>query len=121
MRVAAGVVGLVVVGAGVAHASGLTATGSALGSGSAAVSACGSLAGVGHTVDVSGGAVVSVTVTGLPSTCNGADLSLTLTSAGTAQGGGGPVVVANGSATVTVSPAVPTGAFDDLRLVVVGP
>jgi hypothetical protein len=113
---------VLVVGCGaVARAGVLGPASDSIGAGSVVVTACGSLSGIGHSVEDSSGSVTSVTFSGLPSSCNGAELSVTLTDAGTGQGAGGPVTVVNGLATVAVSPPVPGGAFDDMRLVVVGP
>ncbi len=50
-----------------------------------------------------------------------ASLHVTLTNSGSSQGGGGPVIISSGLATVPVSPAVPNAAFNDLRLVISGP
>ena len=105
----------------IAQARVMTPSSTRLGAGTTSVTACGSLAGLGYSVANSTGSVTSLTFSGLPSSCNGASLSVRLTSSGTSQGGGGPVTIVNGSANVTVSPAVPNAAFNDIRLIVSGP
>jgi hypothetical protein len=98
-----------------------------LGAGSAAVSAC-DPDGFGISHVTVGGRVTSVTITGIADPgCTGGQLSVELTSAGAAAGGGGPVAVpADGD---TVDDAVAVGVapqplaqqVDGFSVSVVGP
>lgn len=92
-----------------------------LAGGSAGVAACGSLGSVVPDFVISSGAVTSVVLTGIPSTCNGGNLRATVTSGATSLGSGGPVTVSSGAATVPISPAVATASVTHVRLAVVGP
>lgn len=105
----------------VAHAALVTASSARLGAGTTAVGTCGSLANLGYSVVNSTGSVTSVTVTGMPSSCNNASLRLAVSNGGVLQGSGGPVTITKGSATVPVSPSVPNASVGDLRILVTGP
>jgi hypothetical protein len=111
-----------VVGAlGVAVAGPVTGTSQTIASGVTAVATCGSLGSMVIAYTISGTTVTTLTFTGIPSTCNGGQLRATVSSGSTALGAGGPVAVASGGATVTLSPAPATGSVTHVRLVIVGP
>jgi hypothetical protein len=102
--------------------AGSTAPGSTkLGAGNTAVAACGSLTGVVPDFTLAGATVTAVAFTGIPSTCNGGSLRATLTNGSTSLGAGGPVTVASGGATVTVSPAAAMASVTHVRLSITGP
>lgn len=89
--------------------------------GSAVVASCGTLTGVVPNFTISGTTVTAVVLTNIPATCNGGRVSVTVTSAGTSLGQGGPVTVASGAATVPISPAAAIASVTHVRLAVVGP
>lgn len=89
--------------------------------GSALVSSCGTLTGVVSNFTISGTTATAVVLTNIPTTCNGGRVSVTVTSAGTSLGQGGPVTVASGLATVPISPAASISSVTHVRLAVVGP
>ncbi len=121
MRRGVFVVGIValVAGAVAGSAASLPTSSSRLGEGGAVVAACGSTAGASVTYAQSAGNVTGLTVSGLPSSCNGGVLTVTLTQGGTALRTGSQTV-AGGAATVAVS-AVAASSVSDARVVVVGP
>ena len=113
---------LVLTGTVAASAAPITPTGTKLASGVAAVSACGSTAGATVTYNTRSSTVLSVTVRNLPSSCNGANLSATVSNAANADlGHGGPVVVASQTATVTMSANPTTASVTKVPIVLVGP
>jgi hypothetical protein len=89
--------------------------------GSAPVVSCGDLSGVVTNFTISSGSVTVVSLSNVPTTCDGATVNLNLTNAGTNLAAGGPVVVASGAAAVPISPSVPTGSVTHVRLVMTGP
>jgi hypothetical protein len=99
----------------------LTPSSKGLIAGSATVTSCGALTGVVTNFTISSNTVTAVLLTNIPTTCNGGSVSVTVTSAGTRLGGGGPVTVSSGGATVPISPAAPTGSVTHVRLAIVGP
>jgi hypothetical protein len=106
---------------GVAIARPVTGTSKTIGSGVAAVATCGSLTSMVIKYTISAGTVTTLAFTGIPTTCNAGLLSATVTSGTTSIGAGGPVAVASGAATVTLSPAPATGSVTNVRIVIVGP
>src|SRR5262245_47936463 len=99
-----------------------TAPGSkSLGAGNATVAACGSLTAVVPDFTLSGSTVTAVALTGIPTSCNGGSLRATLTNGSTSLGAGGPVTVASGAATVTISPAAAMANVTHVRLSITGP
>jgi hypothetical protein len=102
--------------------AGSTAPGSKkLGAGNATVAACGSLTGVVPDFTLSGSTITAVALTGIPSTCNGGSLRLTLTNGSTSLAAAGPVTVVSGAATVSISPAAATASVTHVRLSITGP
>jgi len=89
--------------------------------GSAAVTPCGNLTGVVTNFTISSNTVTAVLLSNIPTTCNGGSVTVAVTNGGTRLGGGGPVTVASGGATVPISPAVATGSVTHVRLAIVGP
>jgi hypothetical protein len=114
---------LVLATAGPASAKLLTPTSvQKVGGGRTAVASCGSLSSATLNYAVRAGTVQSLTISGLPTTCNGGSLSATLSQNGTDGGRGGPVTVSSGSATISSLSANPTTAsVTDVRIVIQGP
>jgi hypothetical protein len=112
---------LLVASAGPASARSTVPSSRSLASGSAAVGSCGSLGAAVPNFTVTGGMVTSVQLGNVPATCNGASLTMAVTSGSTALASGGPVTVASGTASVPITPSVATGAFNGIRLGIVGP
>jgi hypothetical protein len=104
-----------------ADARSLTPTSKNLVVGSAAVTSCGSLAGVVTNFTISANTVTAVLLTSIPTACNGGAVKVTVTNAGTSLGAGGPVTVTAGAATVPISPAAAIGSVTHVRLAIVGP
>lgn len=93
-----------------------------LGAGTASIAACGSLSAASVSYQVQAGAVRALTVSGLPSSCNGGQLSATLNVSGTDGGHGGPVTVSSGAATVSTLSANPSAStVTDVRISIQGP
>jgi hypothetical protein len=78
-------------------------------------------AGLSVLPNFSGTTVVSVTVSGIPSTCGGATLEATVTNGTTNGGGNATIPAAGGSVTVTLGAAPALTAGAQIDLVVVGP
>ena len=102
-------------------AGALTMTGPKLAAGQASVASCGSLAAMTVRYSVVNGSIVSAALTTIPAGCNGGQISLTLANGLAGLSAGGPVAIAAGAATVTISPATPIGQPTKLASVVVGP
>lgn len=83
-------------------------SGQSLAGGTGSVSTCGSTAAatVGYTTNGAGD-VTAATVSGLPSSCNGAAARLALTAGSTSVATAGPVTVAGGSASFALASPVP--------------
>ena len=114
--------GLVGCGAGLAEAAARSVTSRTLSAGRAAVAPCGSLDSATVGWRVADGQVTGVTVTNLPTACNGAALSATLHASGTDVGHGGPVTISSGTAVIgglSANPA-PT-SVSGVALSAVGP
>jgi len=73
------------------------------------------------TQNLSGSNVISVTVSGLPSTCGGATLQVALNNGSTSSSGSASVPSGGGSVTVTLAAAVAASTTEESDLVVVGP
>jgi hypothetical protein len=106
---------------GAAAARPLGPTSRTLAAGSVAVAPCGSLTGIVVDFTLSGTTVTAVVLTGIPTTCNGARVSLTVTNGASSIGAGGPVAVVAGAVTVPVSPTPSTSSVTNVRLSIVGP
>ncbi len=106
---------------GVAIAGPVSGTSKTVGSGVTAVATCGNLASMVIGYTISSGTVTTLKFTSIPTTCNAGLLSATVTSGTTSIGAGGPVAVATGAATVTLSPAPATGSVTNVHVVIVGP
>jgi hypothetical protein len=71
--------------------------------------------------NLSGGTVVSVTVSGLPAACGGGTLQVTVNNGTTFGSGSAVIPVIGGPVTVTVGPAPAVTAAETTDIVVVGP
>jgi hypothetical protein len=111
------VVGLVV---NVGFATSLPATSATLGDATTLATRC-TTAGLGVLQNFSGAAVVSVTVTGIPSTCGTATLNVAVNNGSTSSTGSAAVPVAGGSVTVTLGTSLAVGTAEETDLVFVGP
>ncbi len=121
-RLSLAVAVLVLTGTVAASAAPVTPIGKKLASGVVAVGTCGSTAGVTVTYNTRSSTVLGVTVRNLPSSCNGASLSATVSNAAnTDLGHGGPVVVASQIAAVTMSANPTTASVTKVLIVLVGP
>ena len=113
---------LVLTGTVTASAAPTVPAGRKLAAGAAVVGPCGTLTGAQVSYNARSSTVLEVTVSNLPSTCNGARLSATASNvAGSNLGGGGPVTVAATRATVTLSANPTTASATQVRIVLVGP
>ena len=113
---------LVLMGTVAASAAPVTPTAKKLASGTAVVGTCGSLTGASVAYNTRSSTVLGVTVRNLPTTCNGASLSATVSNAANADlGHGGPVTVASQAATVTMSANPTTASVTKVVVVLVGP
>jgi len=121
-RLSLAVAVLVLTGTVAASAAPVTPTGKKLASGTAVVGTCGALTGASVTYNTRSSTVLSVTVRNLPSTCNAANLSATVSNAANADlGHGGPIAVASQAATVTMSANPTTASVTKIHVVLVGP
>jgi len=113
----------VLAAAGVSGAAPQGAVSKKLAGAGAATAPCGATAGGTVSYLTTNGVITQVTVTGLPNGCNGALVSLVLVNgAGTNLGGGGPVVVGGGVASVASLSANPAPAsVTAVRLIAIGP
>ena len=99
----------------------LQTSSSSLAAGTAVVTECGDASAAVVSYDVIAGQVVSVSVTNIPTSCDGSRLRVTLTSNGTAVALSGPVMVTGGAAQVSALSATPSYAsVTDARIVLVG-
>jgi hypothetical protein len=93
-----------------------------LAAGSSVVAPCGTLGGIVVNFTVTATTVTAVKLSNVPATCNGAQVTATVTNpSGTSVGAGGPVAVSGGAATVSVSPTPAFASIAAVRLAVVGP
>lgn len=107
---------------GVAAAASQPATSRRVGGSFIAVTPCGNVGTATLSWRVRAGSVLGVTIAGLPSTCDGGQLTLTLTGSGSASlGAAGPVTVAAGTATGTLDMTPAASAVTGSRLVISGP
>lgn len=106
----------------VAAASAAGTRSATLAAGQVSVTACGAVSAATVAYRVTAGAVTGVSVSGLPASCDGARLTVTLTSSGADAGHGGPAVISGGAATIAVLSASPSpSSLTDARLAVAGP
>ena len=118
--VVACVVGVLLVPSAAAARSATTSS-KTLGAGNATVATCGTITGLLPNFTITNSTVTAVVFTGIPTTCNGASLSATVTSSAMSLGTGGPVTVASGAATVPISPAAAIVSVTPVRISIVGP
>ena len=71
--------------------------------------------------NLSGSTVVSVTVSGLPSTCGGATIQATIDNHTTSASGSSTVPVGGGSVTVTFASAPAASTAEQIDVVITGP
>lgn len=98
-----------------------TSAGGSLGTGSAGVSACGSTATATISYTQSGGNVTHVAVGALPVSCNGGQLTLTLTQQGAVRATGPAQTIVGGTVTVPLSSNPSASSVTDARILIVGP
>jgi len=104
----------------VVFAASLVLSAGSLGAASISTPRCGT-AGLGVVQNLSAGTIVSVTVSGLPSTCGNATLQVAVNT-GTANATGSATVPAGGgSVTVTLSSAPTVATSEATDLVLLGP
>ena len=113
---------LVLVGTVAAWGAPLASSGKKLASGTAVVGTCGVLSGATVTLNTRSSTVLGLTVRNLPSTCNAARLwATTSNAAGADLAHGGPITVASGAATVTMSANPTTASVTTITVALVGP
>ena len=108
------------VGLGVGSAASLSFASSSIGAARLSVPRCTS-AGLSVLQNLSASNVVSVTIGGLPSSCGGATIQVTLNNGSTNSSGSGSVPVGGGSATVTLASAVAASTNEQTDIVITGP
>jgi hypothetical protein len=105
-----------------ASAAPVTPASKKVAAGKTVVATCGVVSGASVTFNTRAATVLSLTVRNLPASCNAARLWATASNAAGADlGHGGPITVASGAATVTMSPIPSTATVTQVRIVVVGP
>jgi hypothetical protein len=114
--VVAAVVAALVIGA----AASLSAASRTLGAASVNLPRC-TTAGLGVVQNLSGSSVVSVTVSGLPSTCGTATLQVAVNDGAASSTGSAAVPVGGGSVTVILATAVAVSTAETTDLLVLGP
>ncbi len=116
------VIVLVLMGTVAAWAAPITGTSKKLASGTAVVGTCGVLSGATVTLNGRSSTLLGLTVRNLPSTCNAARLWATASNAAGADlAHGGPITVASGAATVTMSANPTTASVTTITVALVGP
>lgn len=121
-RLSIAVAVLVFTGSVAASAAPVAPTSKKVASGTAVVGTCGVVSGATITYNTRASTVLSLTVRNLPASCNAARLWATASNvAGADLGHGGPITVASGTATVTMSPIPTTANVTGIRVVLVGP
>ena len=111
-------VSLAVVTFGAAASLNLSAT--SLGAAQVATPRC-TAAGLTVFQNLAVGNVVSVTVGGIPATCGGATLQVTVNNGSANSSGSATVAAGGGSSTVILAAGVPVTATEQTDLVMVGP
>ena len=115
---------LLALGAATGFTSGAAASlawsGSSLGANVITVQRCTST-GPSVIQNLSGSTVVSVTVSGLPSTCGGATIQATINNHTTSASGSNTVPVGGGSVTVTFASAPAASTAEQIDVVITGP
>jgi hypothetical protein len=114
---------LVVVVAGsalIGSAASLALSSGKLGAAEAATARCTS-SGVTVAETITGTSVSSVTMSGIPATCAGASLSVTLNNGAAHSTKTGTVPAGGGSMTLTVTPTVPLTQVAEADIVMTGP
>lgn len=121
-RLAVGaLVGLPVLGLGApALAGALGVQSTSLGDGTTAVTSCGALSTAVVSYQVTDGIVTAVSVNALPTTCNGAALSLSLVNGSTVVGSAGPLTITAGSVTAPINAGPVSTTVTAVHLAVVG-
>ena len=101
-------------------AASLAMSGATLGANVATVQRCMST-GPSVIQNLSGSTVVSVTVSGLPSTCGGATIQATINNQTTSASGSNTVPAGGGSVTVTFASAPAATVAEQIDVVITGP
>jgi hypothetical protein len=104
----------------VGFAASLAATSATLGAATTSAPRC-TTAGLGVLQNLSGSSVVSVTVSGIPSTCGLATLQVAVNNGSTSGSGSASVSAAGGTVTVTLTTSPVIATAEQTDLVFVGP
>jgi hypothetical protein len=120
LRHGAAFIAFVTMGLAVASASSLAAAATTLGASEATVPRC-TTGALGVTQNLSASTVVSVTVSGLPSTCASATIQVTVNNGSTTGSGSAVVPAGGGSITVTLAAAPAVAAGETTDVVLTGP